>query len=386
VAQRREAAEYRSLAVVDEAGLLTEEAVAMGQEEEAAAEPGGELGWLRETVSGRRRAVGGEPPRRLPTKRRAQEKLLSGEIESFYFIPDDYVQTGRVEYWSRRPQFLWSPGGGASPLRPWLLRGLLADMQDKEREARARQPIAGVRTMVLDSQGQFKDSDARDTVSRVLVPFAFAFILMLSIFIASGYLIQGLVEEKSTRVIELLLSSVTPDELIAGKLLGLGSAGLLQLLVWLTLASVPALLLTSMQVSGTVVLVSVLYYLVGFVFFGSVMAGIGCIAGSTHESQQLASLWSVVAVLPMLFSPLILEDPNSVLSRVLSYVPLTSPMTMIMRCAVGKVVWWDVPLSLVVLLGSTYLSIRVSARLFRAGLLMTGQRPTLGELWGYLRA
>jgi ABC-2 type transport system permease protein len=208
---------------------------------------------------------------------------------------------------------------------------------------------------------------------------------MLSIFIASGYLIQGLVEEKSNRVIELLLSSVTPGDLIAGKLVGLGGAGLLQLAVWVALAMLPVALVGWIEVSASVVVLSAAYYLLGFVFFGSIMAGLGCIAGGTQESQQFASLWSVVAVLPMLFSPLILEAPNGVLARVLSYVPLTCPITMIMRCAVGEVAWWEVPLSLGVMLGATYLSLCASARLFRVGLLVYGQRPTLGQLLASLR-
>jgi ABC-2 type transport system permease protein len=113
---------------------------------------------------------------------------------------------------------------------------------------------------------------------------------------------------------------------------------------------------------------------------------VGCIAGTIHESQQLASLWAVVAVLPMLFSPLILAAPNSTLSRVLSYVPVTSPLTMTMRCASGNYVWWDVPLSLLVMVAATVLAVRLSGRLFRVALLMQGQRPTLRQLLGYLRA
>ena len=115
------------------------------------------------------------------------------------------------------------------------------------------------------------------------------------------------------------------------------------------------------------------------------MAGLGCVAGGSQESQQFASLWSVVAVLPMLFSPLILESPNAVLSRVLSYVPFTCPITMIMRCATAEVVWWDIVLSLVAMVAATYAALRFSARLFRVGMLLRGQRPSLPELLTYLR-
>ena len=86
-----------------------------------------------------------------------------------------------------------------------------------------------------------------------------------------------------------------------------------------------------------------------------------------------------------LLLPLILAAPNSLLSRILSYIPFTCPVTMIMRCASGECIWWDIPLSLLVMVGATVLAIRVSARLFRVGLLMTGQRLSLRELLSALR-
>jgi len=384
VAARREIAERRDVAVVDRSGFLAPELLA----NPAAAS--GSDGLIEELLSHvTQQGADTEPPRirRYPDAAKAEADLKAGEIKSYYVVPADYLETGQLEYRTRRSQFLWSPAGRGSPLRGLLVEGLLtARKLDAEARARARRPIAGVRTLVLRADGEFVEQDPRDTLARIVLPFAFAFILMLSIFIASGYLIQGLVEEKSSRVIELLLSSVTPDELIAGKLLGLGSAGLLQLIVWVGFSMIPVLLLGKIEVAPTVVLLSLAYYLVGFVFFGSIMAGLGCVSGGSHESQQFASLWSVVAVVPMLFSPLILEAPNSIFSRVLSYVPFTCPITMIMRCAGGEVVWWDVPLSLAVMVGATWLSLRASARLFRVGLLMHGQRPTLGEVVAYLRA
>jgi len=384
VALRRELAERRLVAVVDEAGLLTAEVLAAKDAAEQAG--GGAVEELMSRVVKRQRRGVTSEVRRYESREAAERDLRAGAIGSFYIVPEDYVAAGAIEYRTRRRQFLWDPGGGGNPLRQWLVAGLLWGKVDAAHVARARAPITGVRARVLLPDGEFAEETAQDTLAGIVVPFAFAFILMLSIFIASGYLIQGLVEEKGSRVIELLLSSATPDELIAGKLIGLGGAGLLQLAVWMSVTAGPAVAVSSIDVSAGVVALSAVYYVMGFVFFGSVMAGVGCVAGGSQESQQFASLWSVVAVLPMLFSPLILEAPNSVLSRVLSYVPFTCPITMIMRCAAGGVVWWDMAVSLVVMVAATWLALRASARLFRVGMLMRGQRPSLPELWAYLRA
>lgn len=383
VAVQKELAERRHLAVVDEAGLLKPEIIANPE-----LAKGGEGGVFEELLL----TVGGEdrnkPPRvhLYPSRAAAQAELAAGKLKGFYVVPADYLEKGELEYVTSRPRFLWRPGGKGNPLRAWLVEGLLAEKVEAVLRARARRPVAAVHTMVLKPDGRVVRQDPRDFLARVVLPFAFAFILMLSIFIASGYLIQGLVEERSSRVIELLLSSVTPEELVAGKLIGLGGAGLLQLVVWVGFSMAPVLLLGRVAVSPSVAALCLVYYLVGFVFFGSIMAGVGCISGGTHESQHFASLWSVVAVVPMLFSPLILEGPNSVFSRVLSYVPFTCPITMIMRVASGEYAAIDVPLSLAVMVLATLVSLRLSARLFRVGLLFQGQRVTLAQLLGHLRS
>ncbi|MFC1806658.1 ABC transporter permease [Planctomycetota bacterium] len=383
VAVRRELAEQKFVSVVDESGLLTPEVLAtegIGDEE------GGDA--VEELMSRVTKGKRGRPLseiKRYESREAAERDLRAEEIKSFYLVPKDYVERGELEYRSLKRRFLWDPAGGGSPLRPWLVEGLLVGKADMSQRRRARRPVSGVRSFVLGPSGGFEEETPEKTLSQIAVPFTFAFILMLSIFIASGYLIQGLVEERSTRVIELLLSSATPDELIAGKLIGLGSAGLVQLTAWVSVSIAPAVAFTPIEVSGQVVLLSAAYYVIGFVFFGSIMAGLGCVAGGSQESQQFASLWSVVAVLPMLFSPLILEAPNAVLSRVLSYIPFTCPITMIMRCASAEVAWWDILLSLLVMVVSTYAALRVSARLFRVGMLLRGQRPSLGELVTCLR-
>lgn len=383
LAVRRELAEQRVVAVVDRSGLLTDEVLA--SQEPAKDSGGGAVDELMSRVMTRKRTRVVPDIRRYATHEAAERDLRDGKIRSFYVVPQDYVSTGELEYRSRKRPFLWDPAGGGSPLRSWLMTGLLLGKVGADERARASRPIAGIRSFVLGPDGEFTEESAEDMIAQIGVPFAFAFILMLSIFIASGYLIQGLVEEKSNRVIELLLSSATADELIAGKLIGLGCAGLLQLAVWVSVGMAPTMAFTAIEVSSEVVVLSVAYYLAGFVFFGSVMAGVGCIAGGSQESQQFASLWSVVAVLPMLFSPIILESPNSVLPRLLSYVPFTAPITMIMRTAVGEVPWWEVGLSLAVLVGATVVTLRISARLFRVGMLLRGQRPSLPELVACIR-
>ena len=141
-------------------------------------------------------------PVRYADRKAATVDLRAGKIASFYVVPSDYLATGHIEFLSRRRQLLLDPVGGRSPVRSWLVAGVLAGRVSDAEAGRARRPIAYVSILTLGTRGDFISQRPSDEVARIFVPFAFAFILMLSIFIASSYLIQGLVEEKSNRVIE----------------------------------------------------------------------------------------------------------------------------------------------------------------------------------------
>jgi ABC-2 type transport system permease protein len=209
----------------------------------------------------------------------------------------------------------------------------------------------------------------------------------MSIFFSAGFLQQGTVEDRQNRVMEILLSSVTAEQLLVGKLLGLGAAGLLQVGFYVVLVIIPGTTVLSVfdvPIGG--LMLSLVYFAVGYALFACLMAGFGMIGRTQQETAQLSALWTLAAVSPMWFIMAITAAPNGLVARTLSFFPLTMPVTMIIRLSTGGVPLVDILASTAIGVISIYLAAVGAARIFRAATLMYGKRPTLPELVHWLRA
>jgi ABC-2 type transport system permease protein len=199
-------------------------------------------------------------------------------------------------------------------------------------------------------------------------------------------------EEKESRVVEIVVSSVRPVELMAGKVAGLGALGLTQVLVWVASATgfsggAVALLAVAgaASIPARVLALGVVYYLLGYTLYAILMAGAGALGTTMRESQQLAGVFSFFAAVPYMISGFLFANPNMAIARALSFFPLTAPTMMMLRLPLAEVPWVDVVGSIVVLLLSVPAALWVGAKLFRVGLLVYDKRPTLREIWLILR-
>ena len=196
----------------------------------------------------------------------------------------------------------------------------------------------------------------------------------------------GIVEERSNRIMEILVTSITPTQLLMGKILGLGLLGLTQLVVWggagLILMNVGQQFpfLNGISFPLDLMVVFVVFFLVSYFLLASLMAGIGAVVGSEQESRQFASLISLVLVIPFFFLTTFINNPNSNLALALSFIPFTSPITILLRMGFGSVPFWQIAVSLLILLVTTLFVIWASARVFRWGLLLYGKRIGIRQL------
>jgi ABC-2 type transport system permease protein len=225
-----------------------------------------------------------------------------------------------------------------------------------------------------------------------IVPYVAGLLLVSTIFVSSGYLLQSVGEEKESRVVEIVVSSVRPAELMAGKVAGLGVLGLLQMLVWAgSMAAFSGGAAAIWQMAGAaalparVLVLGAVYYLLGYTVYAILMAGIGALGTNMQEGQKLAGIFSVFAAIPYMLSTVFLADPNATLVRVFSIFPLTAPTTMLMRLPLAEVPWTDIVASIVSLLLSVPAALWVGSRLFEVGVLAYGKRPTLREIWLIIR-
>ena len=312
------------------------------------------------------------------------EALLAEDIQDFYIILEDYLDTGRVE-WLTRDEGLLSSNVNSEQVRGWLQSALLAQYVPPELAALIMAP-AQFERMEITPDGTPNTREVE--VGRTVLPIIFGIMLIMGIIIGGSNLLNSVAEEKESRVIEVILTSVTPLAVMAGKVLALGASGLLQLAVWagsvvvlgpLVFQQVPDLGVLRVPPG---LLVSVLgFFLAGYFVFAVIMAGIGAATTSTKEASQFSTLITLPSFIPIWAMQFIIVEPNGVFARVLSFIPITAPVAMMLRMAVTDISPSEVIASLLVLVLSGLGLLWISARVFRAGLLLYGQRMSLRGVW-----
>ncbi len=327
----------------------------------------------------------------LPDEDSARRALLAQTIAAYVVIPADYLAKGELSSYSTGGFIESASAVDADALRAFLVHGLLDGKVDPAQVARAANP-ADVTPVTLDENGRPRSGvSTASAIAGFIIPYVLSILLVVSIFTSSSYLLRSVSEEKETRVIEIVLSSVSAAELLAGKVLGLGTLGLTQVLVWLASSA----LLTGglgALVAGVVVALSPgvfvlagVYFLLGYLLFGTLMAVAGSLGTSLRESQQVAGIFSIGATVPLWFNSLILASPNGIVARVLSYLPLTAPTTMMLRLPLANVPALDIAISIGGLLIAIPFVVWGGAKIFRMALLLTGKRPALRQVLRALR-
>jgi ABC-2 type transport system permease protein len=325
----------------------------------------------------------------------ARRALASGALRAMYVIEHDYLTTGKVlAIESEKTPLLTMRGTSIEPLLRKLLReSLIEGRLDGDVHQRVISPAHFVRSRLGPEGEEVVDLDeALDLLVRTTIPLFLGILLLTALLSASGYLVQTVSTDKESKIVEVLLSSVTPEEILAGKLFGLGTAGLIQFAVWSSMVVVVAITASAafasfVSIPWGALAVAPLLFVLGYLFLGSLMLATAALGANAAESQKLTLGWAMLAILPLMVLVILLEEPNGILGQAMTWIPFTSPLTVIIRLSVDAsgIAWWEVIGSMLVLLISTWLSIRVGARLFRVGFLLTGTMPSLAELWRQAR-
>ncbi len=337
-----------------------------------------------------------EPPGETPvnlilfaTPEEAVDALLDDRVSEFFIIPEDYLASGSISRFTLERE-LETPGQSASIVRSFLLSNLLEGQASDEVIERVK-ALAFFSSITLDETGQVAEDQGG--VGAFLVPLLFGILLLMSIFTSSGFLLQGLSEEKENRIMEILLSSVSTRQLITGKVLGLGAAGLAQMLFWLLSARLiievmPAGIsdvLGNLEISAGLLALSLVYFILGYLLFAILMAGVGAIGATARESQQLSTIFILPTVLSLEAAIFLAGNPENIIVRVLTYIPLTSPIIVVMRQGQGEIAFWEILISLFLLVAAIAGSLWLVTKVFRSFLLMYGKTPRFREIVQRLR-
>jgi ABC-2 type transport system permease protein len=320
----------------------------------------------------------------------ATEALVKGDIKEYFVIPPDYISTGVINRYTLKKQ-LAAPSATTTAIKDFLSSNLLAGKVPAATVARIEAPLNLVTTRLTETGTVAPEQGG---LGNFIIPGAFGVLLALSIIFSSTYLLQGLGEEKESRLIEVLLSSVSARQLLTGKVLGLCAAGLAQVIVWVV--SAPLLLnLASSSIGGFIstielpanfLVLAVVYFILGYLFFAVLSAGIGAISPNIREGQQLIGIFTVPLLIPLWFMSLIMWFPDNPIWVVLAILPITSPSEVIIRLGVSGIPAWQLAASIAVLVLSIIGGLLLTAKVFRTYLLMYGKRPGIGEIIRSLRS
>jgi ABC-2 type transport system permease protein len=317
--------------------------------------------------------------------------LLADEITTLLVVREDYLSTGRVTVINKGSGFGAAVIEDSTTARAFFVDHLLRGEVDPVVRERAAHPFS-IESVTIDASGATQGGGSLNMIATFVIPYFAGFLLIMTIFVSSGYLLQGVSEEKETRVIEVVLSSVTARELLTGKVIGLGALGLTQILVWLLSAwglssGATALLAVGIPLMDRpeVLILAVVYYLLGYTLYAVLMAASGSLGTTMRESQQIAGIFSMAAAVPYMVSSFLFSNPNATLARVLSFFPLTGATMMMLRLPMAEVPAVDIAISIVTLAASIPLVLWAGAKVFRLGLLMYGKRASLPQVIRSLR-
>ena len=327
---------------------------------------------------------------RMESEEAATEALTSGELDEYFVIPADYVATGTVARYTLEKE-LAPPPAVSSAIEGFLHSNLLASEVPPELIGRVLPPMSIV-TTTLTAEGTVAEDQGGFT--NFIIPALFGALLAIALNVSANYVLQSLGEEKENRLMEILLSTVSPRQLLTGKLLGRGAAGLFQVLIWVI--SIPLLLrlasatigglVSGIQVPPGLLVLGVVYFILGYLLFAVVSLALAAICSTVREAQGLAPLFTLAAIAPFWFVSLLMFFPNSPIWVVFSIVPFSAPVLVMLRLGITGVPAWQLAVSMIVLVASVLGGLWTAAKLLRISLLMYGKRPRIREIVRALRA
>jgi len=327
---------------------------------------------------------------RFDTPGDATAALINGDVSEYFVIPSDYLSTGVINRYTIKRQ-LETPPAIATGIKNFLTSNMLAGKVPPETVYRIEYPLDLVTTRLTET-GEV--ATEQGGYGNVIIPAIFGLLLALSLQAASLYMVEGLGDEKESRLIEVLLSSVSPRQLLTGKVLGLGAAGLVQVVVWL--ASLPLLLnlasstiggfFGTIQLPANFLVLGIVYFILGYLLFAALSAGVGAISSSARDGQPLVMIYAMLVFVPLWFASLLFIFPDSPIWTVLTIFPLTAPIAVMLRLGVAGIAAWELAVSLAVMVLSIIGALLLSVKAFRVYLLMYGKRPGFGEVIRSLRS
>ncbi|HVT45086.1 MAG TPA: ABC transporter permease [Thermoanaerobaculia bacterium] len=332
---------------------------------------------------------GGEP--REAIERRLNIRAEAGEIQGYVIIDGETLRSGDLVFHARNP----SSAIGADWLRNSLRRSMIKYRLLREGVAgpQIEAAITGISFGIEKATNDPKKKESG--LAAFFMSFGLVMFIYFALILYGIYVLRGVLEEKSNRIVEIMVSSVKPFDMMLGKILGIGAVGLTQITIWVLFS----LLITAPQVA-TVLAISKefvpavnaqaliffpVYFVLGYFLYATIYAGIGSMFNTDEEAQQLAGVAQLFLVIPMMVLLPVIKDPNGGLATGLSLFPFFTPILMYLRITIETPPAWQIGLSIVIMVATILLMVWLVSKIYRVGILMYGKKPTIPELVRWLR-
>jgi ABC-2 type transport system permease protein len=327
-------------------------------------------------------------------ERRLNELVASldrGELDILVEIPPDIFETSNADFVTKEVRSIQIQDDFSDRLTEIVVQTRLKRQGLEVDRVASLTSDVRMRERYLSSSGEVEEKSFLTDWGLV---FAFVMILYMTLLTWGITISRSILEEKSSRIIEVLLSSVEPRDLLLGKVVGIGLAGLTQMAIWAVVGlaitayggATAISFFANVKIPASVFIYFIVYFVLGFLLYASIFTVVGSICSTEQDAQQLQGLVTMPMIVPILVLMVIVQSPNSTLSVVLSLIPLFTPMIMLGRIVVLEPSAWQIGLSIVLMLVSIYISVAFSARVFRVGILMYGKRPSLPEVIKWYRS
>jgi len=337
--------------------------------------PGGEPNYIV-------RNLGGEgSPQQIRTN--ANKMIADDEIEGYFYIPASVFDSGKVEYRAENvgnfrvqerfartiEEVVMEQRAINQGYDPAVLKKLLTDID--------------VKSIKVTAEGEEKESGFLQTF---FSSYVIIMMLMFLVLTSGQLLIRSVVEEKSNRLIEILMSSCSANDLMVGKIVGLSGLGILQVMLWAAIAFGISVKFGTSLFQVETFLIALVYFLLGYLLYAAIFVAAGSPVTTEQEAQQITSYVSLMLIFPVVLAMPVMQNPDSTIVKVLSFIPIFTPSFMVMRLPIQMPALWEILGTILVLILSVWGMMWAAGKIFRTAILVYGKRPTLSELYRWLRA
>ena len=325
-------------------------------------------------------------------KRRLNERVKRDELDGYLVIPPDVLTTGAAEFYARNTGDVFTNGQIADRLTKAVREQRMVERNINPAEMREITQPVRVKTKKV---GEGRE-DAEDTGQGFYLVFGVGFVIYLTILMYGQVILGAVIEEKETRIAEILFSSIRSFPLMMGKLIGVSLVALTQFAIWglmfaaFALYGVAKLAEQGMaiplpHVPASVFAYLVLFFLLGYFIYSTIYALVGSMVTTTQEGGQLAMPIILILVLGFYMAFPVIRAPNSPFAFWVSMVPFFAPITMLIRIVTQTPPFWQIALSLAIGFATVVLLLWLAARVYRVGMLMYGKRATIPEVLKWIR-